>query len=705
MYSYKEIFTKNKIQSMIGILFFSFIALIIFIGTILPSFISLGKWLPKFNNILLKEQYFILICIASLYMIYKVIKKFYQLELTYKQFYWLLSILVVFFVIFKYIYVVSYNQNFSSDFRFMWDYALKTYDLGTLIPPRIPQEERPLVSLVPLVYIFGTSEMVFKLANLIFIISSAFMLSLMSAKLISKHAAILLFIIIMLVPEIYYASLIPTHDIAGTFYFILYLYLVYKFIINYSSKKKMRIFLYIVALTFVGLLLDIQRETFIILAVSLFITAIVFILNAKDKKEFKKIISVMVIVIITPFLLERISNSFLRQHSVLTSNKVKRNIFKHGRPIALANNFSNGDFKRAINLWKTYAEPLDIKDLKYFKYALFFSDIYYNIGEKPTNYMDRASRLYMLGTQNWWYYSKLKHVSKQKQKQINIQNQRYNTIFNTIFIIFLLFASSYFLFSKADSSKKYIYFPLLLMSIYTMALLLVGEVQSRYLFIGWFFWSIVIAWFIDSVLGQKNEVDTENRNKMEWNAKGIIALVVISLVLYYLFKVIFSYSSYKLEDMSQWKNVECSQRIENICQKSIIHFKNTLDDKQYSTLKLQLPKYPKKDDFVKVSKVFQVIPSEKYLLSLYIMSPYFRKDGKSGFFDVNIYINDRLEKTLHIANSKDYEFIKIENLKPHGDKIKISFEIKSHIDYDVASWQRASLVNFKFISLRKVLNE
>ena len=82
------------------------------------------------------------------------------------------------------------------------------------------------------------------------------------------------------------------------------------------------------------------------------------------------------------------------------------------------------------------------------------------------------------------------------------------------------------------------------------------------------------------------------------------------------------------------------------------------------------------------------------------MSPYFREDNRNNFFDVNIYIDNKIYKTLHIADNKGYQFIKIENLIPNGNTMKVSFEIKSNVSYNKASWQRASLVNFKFMSLR-----
>ena len=142
------------------------------------------------------------------------------------------------------------------------------------------------------------------------------------------------------------------------------------------------------------------------------------------------------------------------------------------------------------------------------------------------------------------------------------------------------------------------------MSLATMALLLIGENQPRYLFMGWFLWSVVIVWFVDELFSKKDKNADSKDKEYLFSFKGLISLVGIALVLYFLFRLIFSSSDYKLIDMSQWKDIRCNEiTSKDICAKAIVPFKHSLDDKYYSTLIMQLPKYPSKGDFVSNEKI------------------------------------------------------------------------------------------------------
>jgi hypothetical protein len=155
--------------------------------------------------------------------------------------------------------------------------------------------------------------------------------------------------------------------------------------------------------------------------------------------------------------------------------------------------------------------------------------------------------------------------------------------------------------------------------------------------------------------------------------------------------------------MNSWNQLECNTNIDSkICNKSIINFKQNIDDKSYSTLVMQLPRVPKLHDYIKNTKIFNVERDQKYIFSLYIMSPYKNENKKRNYFDVNIYIDKVKVKTLDIASSNKYKHIKLNNIKPKSNKLRIDFEIVSNVNfYNNPSWQRASKVYFKFASIRK----
>lgn len=683
--------------------FLASIFLSIFIGTILPLFVSLETWLPKLYTLLVSEKNLIIYIPIGLYIINYLIIYFYRNTLSTRKFYILLSLLFLLFLGIKIIYVFHYDQNFYSDFRTMWEYAKLTYNLKEFIPPTIPQESRPLVSLVPLVMIFGTSIAVFKILNIIFILFSGLIVSYFTFKNISKHSAILVFIIIMLVPEIYFTSLVPSHDIAGVFYLLLYLLVLYYIIQNISTSSILKLSLLTLLLSFIGLLFDIQRGLLSILIITLIIIFLMYcILNYKRLLN-KKYVFILFTVIITPFFLGKETQVFLQKQAILPN--LENHMYSYSWAYSHPHTFSNGTYAHSEEFWSNYGSKLlenDLKSLRFMTKSLMLSDLYYNIRERPSNYLMRSKRLYSLGTQGRHFFGQLNNVSKYKQRQINKLNFKWNTIFVNIYIILLFISSIYFIFSKHKKSKNIVYFPLIFMSIISMALLLIGENQPRYLFTGWFFWSIVIAWAIDNFFNKKNTNINFETNISLWNRKGLVAVIIILLVAYIIFKIVLGYSSYKLIDMRTWEKPKCNKEIKyGFCKQAILSFKNSLDDKEYSTLKLRLPRYPHYGDYVKVSKTITIANDQNYTFSTYVMSSYMKKNEKNGFSNINIYINNILEKKLHISNDNKYKFITIKNIRAKNNKIKITVEIKSNIDYNVESLQKEALVNFKFMSLRK----
>lgn len=679
-----------------------FIGLVIFVGSVIPLVFAIGTWTPKFNNLLLREQNLIVYLLIGLYIVYLFLQKLYKHDLSKKLFLSLVFLITLVALYFKFKYIFSYEQDFYSDFRTMWNYALNIYNNGFIYPNR-PQTERPLAFLVPLVQLFGTSEYVFKISNVVLIVCSSLILTYIISKTISKQAAILFLIILMCVPEIYFASLIPSHDIHGVFYLTIYIFVIFSLLSKLEKISKIKLFFYILLLTLIGLLLDIQRGTYTITILVLVLSFLLYMFISRENLTKRILVSILLITFI-PFIIEQTSKTILKQNHFLVN--YENNIYGYAGKFRYQHTFSKGSFGDGNIFWKKYAKELypdDIKSLNFMSKSLMLSDAYYNIEERPQNYLLRSQRLYQLGTQGGFYYGRLKDVSKQEIREIQKFNKKWNTIFVTLYITILLFATIYFIFSKDKKRKNIVYFPIVFISLATIALLLISENQPRYLFMGWFLWSVVIVWFVDELFSKKEEnTDSENKEYL-FSSKGLISIVGIALVLYFLFRLMFSSSNYKLIDMSQWKNLECNEAIsKEICEKAIVSFIHSTKEKYYSTLIMQLPLYPKKGNFVNNSKVFEVDKNKVYTFSTYVMSPYFRGEKISGFFDVNILINGVKVHTQHIANSKGYKYVKLENLKPNKDgQIRISLQIVSNVDYGVASWQKASRVYFKFSSLRE----
>ncbi len=679
-----------------------FIGLVIFVGSVIPLFFAVGTWTPKFNNLLLREQNLIVYLLMGLYIVYLFLHKLYKYDLSKKLFLSLIFLITLVALYFKFKYIFSYEQDFYSDFRTMWNYALNIYNNGFIYPNR-PQTERPLAFLVPLVQLFGTSEYVFKISNVILIVCSSLILTYIISRTISKQAAILFFIILMCVPEIYFASLIPSHDIPGMFYLVVYLFIIFSLLGKLEKISQTKLFFYILLLSLVGLLLDIQRGTYTLTILVLVLSFVLYMFILRKNITKRMIVNILVITII-PFTIGQTSKTVLKQNNLLVN--YENSIYGYAGKFRYQHTFSKGSFGDGAMFWNKYAKELysdDIASLNYMSKSLMLSDTYYNIEERPQNFLLRSQRLYQLGTQGGFYYGRLKNISKLESQEIRKFNNTWNTIFVTLYITILLIATIYFIFSKDKKRKNIVYFPMIFISLATIALLLISENQPRYLFMGWFLWSVVIVWFVDDLFSKKEKNSDSKDKEYLFSSKGLISIVGIILVLYFLFRLAFSSSDYKLIDMSQWKDIGCNVKVSaEQCKKAIVPFTHSTKDKYYSTLIMQLPRYPKKNDFVTNTQEFKVDKTKLYTFSTYIMSPYFRGENKKGFFDVNILVNGVKTYTQQIANSKGYKYIKLENLKPNKEgKIVISLQIVSNVDYGTASWQKASKVYFKFGSLRE----
>ncbi|SEH05614.1 glycosyltransferase family protein [Candidatus Venteria ishoeyi] len=686
-------------------LFFGFISLLIITGTLVPLYISIGDWLPNFNKIILTDPNMVWYIVIVGFFTYQILVLFYKITLSNKAFYILLGILSVSFFIIKYIYVTSYEQEFYSDFRTMWDHALNIYHNG-FIQPYSLQTQRPLVWLVPLVLMFGISELVFKIANIIFILLSTLIISYLISKWVSKQAAILAFLIIMLIPETYFASLIPTHDIPGTFYIVIYLFFLYTLIVNFYKISKPQLFLSVIILSFIGALIEVQRGVFSVVFISS-ILLIIILFFSWYKQNFKKILLVLLVIGIMPFLGAKVLIKVAEINHLLISMENMKQV-THTWGARYPHTFSDGSYKKGLDFHNNYVRPLnEISDLNYYIKAIMLSDIYYNIYERAINYLQRSSRLYALGTQAYFYYGRLSNIDKEKSKKIFNKNKKYNIIYMSVFSIFLFLSVFKLLSCKSfNKDEVFIFYPIILMSIISLALLLIGENQPRYIFMGYFFWTFIIVWFIDSIftipIANTNKNNVSLEVKGGW--KGIIINIFFIFIGYIIFTILFTESNHKLINMETWNQLTCSKNFtKNECKRSIIKVNNNLSDKKYSTLKLMLPDSPNKGDYVRATKIFEVISGKPYTFSTYIMSPYNRNDNKKGFFQVNIYINNKLKETLSIADSNQYKYIKIKNIVPYSSSIDVTFEIVSNVTQSKNSWKRASLVYFKFASLRESL--
>lgn len=703
------------------------IMLILFFGCIVPAY--------KFHLNFKAEPSYILslfIVLVFLGFWWRVI----SFKLNSKNFIILLTILSIATWILRYLFVFKYQQNYYSDFKTMWNHAIKLVESGWIRPDRL-QTERPLASLVPLVAIFGHSTAVFKIFNITVITLQNLMCASLSARWFSPLAGILCFILLSFIPEFYFASLIPTHDISGSFYLVLYLWLFNIGTTFSSQKKKLYIFSIFFVLTIIGLLLDIQRNLFLLAWLATLIFSLLTFLTKKPSQE-KDFIKWILFALILQIISFNIIKTALISGGVLFPRNPSD---KTWNAFTYSHSFSSGYYSRGQNFWKKYAWTLGSKpkkhnyiitntdDLFYYASAIRGSDLFYNYSEKPKNYLSRLRRLTRLGNVNF-YYTRLAGYNKKEQELINLKFGEINKVHNKTYSILLLFTLSLLFLASFFKSRinHRIYLPILCSGLLIIALGLIGENQPRYLFICWSLWTIIIVGCLDFIFSHKllnkavvsvlvklntklypplsfkihHHTKKEQFLPLQFSFPAICSFICIIFATISTFFILFSVSDYRLINMKTFSHPVCSKHFSNEeCRNSQVNFKKTIEEKPYAMLKLKHPAGLYKGARISTSRQLKVETDQAYVISLYVNSPN-KDDLNGGFFDIKIYINNQLKETLSVSKLDKNRYLKYSDIKSKDGFIDLKFEIKSLVEQEVLPSTLSKLaVNFEFLSLRK----
>jgi len=691
-----------KLSGFVYAVMVAFLLLLIFLGTTIPTIVSLGNWAGELTDLLQKDKYYWIVFITTIIVGFKLVQMLYSIEISFRRYVAITIVLFVLALIARLWYALTFDQLLVSDFKTMWSYAVDTYNSGEFTPPIRPQQERTLASLVPLVMAFGTSTVVYKLANVVMIIVSALIVSVLTAEWVSYAAGVLVFIMVSLIPDTYFVSIIPSHDISGAFYVLCYVFIFSKIMKSMEKLSIKRIILYSLLLVLFGVLIKVQRNIYIVVIA---VQVIIFSLYLTNRGNFTlRKISVVVVTTFVTFLLVKLILIGLVQGGVLISQENKLHINKYGGRVSHPHTFSNGRHLHQKAFYGNITTKIQSEeDTKSFYKSLVFSDLYYNISERPQNYMLRVGTLYLLGKQGRaFYFNALDGLDRDEQQEVNVLFQKMNSTAIFMLIPLLLVSSVYLIFYRRNVNIMVIYV-IIFMSMMTLALGTISEAQPRYLYPGWFLWPIVIAWFLDSIITKKNKHSAADNVKPALSVSSLVVILLLLSGMYYEFREVFKTSDYRFLNMSEWTDVTCSKRFtEEQCQQSLVKFKDSLLNKQYSSLIFSLPDIPKKNDFVLISKKLPGDNDKKYTFSTFFKFDKWRNIKNSKDFFVSIRVNKAVKQVISPAISESgFQFIKIEDITPVDGEIQIDFILRARDDKETDSWYKASKVIFKFTNLRE----
>ena len=340
-------------------------------------------------------------------------------------------------------------------------------------------------------------------------------------------------------------------------------------------------------------------------------------------------------------------------------------------------------------------QSLRVEDLKFYIKSIFGSDLYYNGHNRFKNYTARLIQAMPSMGVNIFYDSRLKGVDKVESAQIRQNFKKVNDFYIKIFSVLLLFS---FLFCFIDAvllrrlNEKF-YLPLIYVSVFLLAIGLIGEVQPRYFYICWAPWGIIVSGVFSSFFSKK-----ENMPSLKLDLKGPILLALILSLVVFSFLFFFSKTDYKIFDMRTFSEATCSESIaEKECSQLKIKFEDTVLQKSYAMLKLKPLRGESEKNTVSVEKSVQVKPNEEGIFSFYIL-PDTKDITKEPPVRVNIYVNEELKKELPFPIKPI--FISLPLVKAKEEILKIRFEIKSLAPMTTKE-QNQSILSFDFLTFRE----
>lgn len=627
------------------------------------------------------------------------VKYIYSINISDKSWLTILLVLIGSSVLARLIFAFSFEQEYYSDFRTMWNYACRVGSEGVWIPPDRPQTERPLPIFVPLTYLFGCGEWVFKCFNVFALTVQNTLIALIIKKIVSSPASILAFLLLSLQPESYFASLIPTHDIPGSLLLVLYISL---FFLIFSSNFKISTG-NLIGLAFilgiVGLLLHIQRGIFLPLWLTTAIFSAFMLFRMPWCDQQKRLLFAMTICVITPILFVMTSTKVLTVHSILYDKDNPASIYSVWGEYGFRHSMVDGSFSNARHFYDNYAKGNDYTDNRYYSRAFFFTDLYRDWQKRPMNWLERIKRVTKFSTQGGFYYGRLQGIDEAELKRLRQSFSGINVIFNFFFTYLVLGTTLALLISKKvrKNVHPFIFFPIIFVGLGIFAIGLIGETQPRYLFFVPALMAIPVFAILDAIF--KPSMTSLNNDMLNLRMKGLVSLCICIVLAFIFFRTYIEKSPYLLADMSK-PMIECAGISEDKCPKARIFTDAQRDVRVHSNLTLQHPVTLNKGDAIRaIYKLQPIDPGEQKLVSLYVQTPYKRGDGRTGFFDKNIYANGVLRKTLHLSDTDAFQLVKFE-VKGNGEPLEIILESVSNVDYKAASWIRASTVNFRFLAIR-----
>jgi hypothetical protein len=397
--------------------------------------------------------------------------------------------------VFRLAWILLLDPKLTSDFSWYWQLAGQMADQGPSFPFESVHGLRAFPFFYPLALLFGKSAVVFRLANILVIGFASFFVYRFTTRRFDRATAQAAVLLCNLAPETFAAAGIASHDIAGLLFLSL-MGLVVLLIDSLITKRSRFLLLlgssFLLAVTIV--LVDIQRVPASVIILSLWIAAAVAVslqtapavlLNRETLASAGKRIVFMAVV---PTVLLAVCIPVVHHHL-----GGKSGLGRSGW-VGLAHNHSYTPatwfyYEKVVGPAVSRISPDRLSGISR---NLVVSDFADDPGHRLVNIRERAARLLVLGRQVYFY---LPNYRQTQLFQRYLEAAAGYRVVAWAVVLVLPFGLVTTLVHRGSNATGEVVteWPLVFISMFMLALLMIGQQQPRYLFP---FYFLAAPWLI-----------------------------------------------------------------------------------------------------------------------------------------------------------------------------------------------------------------
>ncbi len=448
-------------------------------------------------------------------------------------------ILLLVFAFFRIAWFTFLSPDAFNDFGIYWAHAQNFAHEPSLIAFDNFYKCRSLPYFFVLSYIFGDNGYSYAVGNSIIIFFASITLLFICGRLFGRKISQAAVLFANFAPEVTAASGVPSHDIAGLFYLII---LFWGTFLWSKSLELERIWSYLI-LNVCGILLisgsililEFQRfpQSFLLIFIALLLTLTVFyraffLQNLGKPSLFKIVGSIALLILVLAVFLGKTQPYY---------DQCINKRWKALNQISFAHSHTTGSWAyKNFRVRPVVGRNYEGQKLAKISRALLLADWADQPLHRIESYKTKAHRLFSIGVARFYFYDRDgdlwgNRLVKSIMGGYSSVSLVYKVVLMFLVLIGTLSIPFYLLVFFKELAHRFIEFcfPVLFLGIFALALLLVGEVQARYLF-PIYFLGLPIMFIPLDLCFQRNKLFDKRKNLMKAFGSSLLIILLAFLI-------------------------------------------------------------------------------------------------------------------------------------------------------------------------------